>query len=77
MQTLTCQKCGTQSKCGSIEGCSCWCMSLPNMTGGFDLADDCLWPDCLTAGQAKAITRQRQMQKVQRQAERSLRGGTS
>jgi hypothetical protein len=52
-------------------------MNLPNMTGGFDLADDCLCPDCLTAGQAKAITRQRQMQKVQRQAERALRGGMS
>ena len=74
MQTLTCQKCGTQFKCGSIEGRSCWCMNLPNMTGGFDLADDCLCPDRLTAGQAKAITRQRRMQKVQRQAERAMRG---
>lgn len=73
MQTLTCQKCGTKFKCGSTEGRLCWCMNLPNMTGGFDLADDCLCPDCLTAGQAKAITRQRRMQKTQRQVERASR----
>lgn len=73
MQTLTCQKCGTKFKCGSTVGRSCWCMNLPNMTGGFDLADDCLCPDCLTAGQAKAITRQRRMQKTQRQVERASR----
>jgi hypothetical protein len=74
MQTLTRQKCGTQFKCGSTEGHSCWCMNLPNMTGSFDLADDCLCPDCLTAGQAKAIARQRRTQKTQRQAERAMRG---
>jgi hypothetical protein len=46
-------------------------MKLPNMTGSFDLADNCLCPDCMTAGQAKAITRQRRIQKSQRLAERS------
>ena len=74
MQALACQKCATQFKCGSTEGRSCWCMNLPNMTGSFDLADDCLCPDCLTAGQAKAITRQRRTQKTQRQAERAMWG---
>lgn len=71
MQTLTCDKCGTQFKCGSTKERSCWCMKLPNMTGSFDLADNCLCPDCMTAGQAKAITRQRRIQKSQRLAERS------
>jgi len=63
MQTLICKKCGTQFKCGSTKDRSCWCMSLPNMTGNFDLADSCLCPDCLTAGQAKAITRQKKSKK--------------
>ena len=76
MQSLACQKCGTQFKCGSTEGRSCWCMNLSNMTGSFDLADDCLCPDCLTAGQAKAITRQRRTQKIQRQAERAMWGNS-
>ena len=63
MQTLICKKCGTQFKCGSTKDRSCWCMSLPNMTGNFDLADSCLCPDCLTAGQAKAITHQKKSKK--------------
>lgn len=42
------------------------------MTGNFDLADSCLCPDCLTAGQAKAITHQKKKQKAQRQVERDL-----
>ena len=76
MQTLICKKCGTKFKCGSTKDRSCWCMRLPNMTGNFDLADSCLCPDCLTAGQAKAITHQKKKQKAQRQAERDLRSAS-
>ena len=72
MQTLKCKKCGTQFQCGSTAARHCWCMNLPNMTGGFDLADSCLCPDCMTKGQAKAITRQRKIHKAQRQAERTM-----
>lgn len=73
MQTLVCEKCGTQLKCGSTKDRSCWCMNLPNMTGNFVLADSFLCTDCLTAGQAKAITRQKKKQKAQRHVERDFR----
>jgi hypothetical protein len=56
---LICEECGTQFNCGSTKDHSCWCVNLPNMRGQFDLAGDCLCPDCLTLGQAKAITKQR------------------
>jgi len=48
-------------------------MNLPNMTGNFVLADSFLCTDCLTAGQAKAITRQKKKQKAQRHVERDFR----
>ncbi len=70
MQTLICEKCGTQFKCGSTAARSCWCMKLPNMTGSFDLAGSCLCPDCLTGGKAKAITHQRRQQSQRREAQR-------
>ena len=41
------------------------------MQAGFDLADACLCPDCLTAGQAKAITAQRKTAKGQRKQARA------
>ena len=72
MQTSKYKNCDTQFQCGSIADRHCWCMNLPNMTGGFDLADSCLCPECITKGQAKAITRQRKTRKAQRQAERKL-----
>ena len=56
---LICEECGTQFNCGSTKDHSCWCVNLPNMRGKFDLAGACLCPDCLTLGQAKAITKQR------------------
>lgn len=71
MQALTCQKCGIGFNCGATDNRSCWCLSLPNMTGGFDLAESCLCPACLTCGQAKAITKQRKIRKTQRQSERA------
>ncbi|MGB0809637.1 MAG: cysteine-rich CWC family protein [Candidatus Puniceispirillaceae bacterium] len=72
MQTLQCTNCGTQFNCGSTPTRNCWCVNLPNMHDQFDLADSCLCPDCMTKGQAKAITRQRKSRKAQRQAERDL-----
>ena len=56
---LICKECGTQFNCGSNKDQGCWCVNLPNMRGQFDLAGACLCPDCLTLGQAKAITKQR------------------
>ena len=63
LKKLVCDECGTQFNCGSTEERSCWCMSMPNMRGGFDLAGKCVCPDCLTLGQAKDITRQRKKQR--------------
>ena len=59
LKKLVCDECGTRFNCGSTETRSCWCMNMPNMRGGFDLAGKCVCPDCLTLGQAKDITRQR------------------
>jgi hypothetical protein len=71
-EKLTCQKCGTQFVCGpSGPGRECWCAHLPNRQAGFDLADACLCPDCLTAGQARAITAQRKIAKGQRKKARA------
>ncbi len=72
MQVLTCQKCGTRFNCGSTKTHSCWCMNLPNMTGNFDLAGDCLCPDCMTQGKAKAITHQRRSLKSKRRQDRTI-----
>jgi len=73
MNKLVCDECGTSFNCGAPPGKDhCWCMELPNMTGGFDLAGDCLCPGCLTQGQAKLITRQRKRRKKQREIERNL-----
>jgi len=67
MQKLTCEECGTQFNCGAPPGKEhCWCMELPNMRQTFDLAGSCLCPDCMTLGQAKAITKQRKLKKDQR-----------
>ena len=59
VKKLNCQECGRAFSCGSSETRNCWCMNLPNMREQFDLAGSCLCPDCLTLGQAKAITKQR------------------
>ena len=59
VKKLNCQGCGRTFSCGPTETRSCWCVNLPNMRAQFDLAGHCLCPDCLTLGQAKAITKQR------------------
>ncbi len=67
MEKPQCNECGTSFNCGESPGKElCWCMELPNMRAGFDLAGKCVRPDCMTAGQAKAMvksrkTRQRQL----------------
>ena len=70
MQQISCSECGTKFNCGSTDTHPCWCTSLPNMRVKFDLASTCLCPNCLTAGKAKAITRQRKVRKIQRDKER-------
>jgi len=60
MDKLTCDECGTKFNCGAPPGKDrCWCMDLPNLRQGFDLAGKCVCPDCMTLGQAKAMTRAR------------------
>ena len=66
MEKLICKECGTEFNCGDTEERVCWCKSLPNMRGSFDLAGECVCPDCLTQGQAKAITRQRKAKRAVR-----------
>ena len=41
-------------------------MELPNMRQSFDLAGKCVCPDCMTLGQAKAITRARKVKRTNR-----------
>jgi hypothetical protein len=41
-------------------------MNLPNMRQNFDLAGKCVCPDCMTLGQAKAITKMRKRKKAVR-----------
>ena len=73
MNRLMCDECGTSFNCGVAPGKErCWCMSLPNLRGSFDLAGSCVCPDCLTLGKAKDITKMRKMKKRQR-ANASLR----
>ena len=62
--------CGTEFNCGGSATGGCWCMNLPNMRPGFDLAGECVCPECLTLGQAKAITRQRKAHKALRAGQR-------
>lgn len=68
MQKLICDECGTQFNCGSTKDTSCWCVNLPNLRGSFDLAGKCVCPDCMTQGQAKAITKQRKDRQKHRNA---------
>lgn len=72
MKKLTCEECGTEFNCGSTPTGTCWCMSLPNLRGSFDLAGACVCPDCMTMGQAKAITKQRKIRQTHREAAKSL-----
>ena len=74
MQKLTCDECGTSFNCGSTKDNSCWCMSLPNLRGSFDLAGKCVCPDCMTMGQAKAITKQRKEKQQHRDATKQAVG---
>jgi hypothetical protein len=66
VQKLTCGECGTVFNCGSTPEGSCWCMNLPNLRDGFDLAGTCFCPDCMTLGKAKAITKMRKQKRAVR-----------
>jgi hypothetical protein len=69
LEKLTCEHCGTLFNCGAPPGKDhCWCMDLPNMRGGFDLAGSCVCPDCLTMGRAKILMKSRRVKKRQRAA---------
>jgi hypothetical protein len=69
MDKFVCDECGTSFNCGAPPGKSrCWCMDLPNLRGSFDLAGNCVCPDCLTLGKAKDIIKMRKMKKQQRNA---------
>jgi hypothetical protein len=69
MQKLVCEECGARFNCGAPVGKDrCWCMDLPNLRGSFDLAGQCVCPDCLTAGTAKSMIRARKARQRQRAA---------
>ena len=60
MEKLAGDYCGTSSNCGAAPGKDRrWFMHLPNMLGGFDLADACVCPDCLTRGRAEELVKGR------------------
>ena len=60
---------GTKFNCGAPVGKDhCWCMDLPNLLGGFDLAGACVYPDYLTMVKAKAMIKSRKVKQRQRAA---------
>ena len=74
MEKLTCEHCGTLFNCGASPSKGrCWCMDLPNMLGGFDLAGACVCPACLTKGKARELIKARKVKRQQRVAS-GLRG---
>ena len=69
MVKLICEHCSTKFNCGAPAGKDrCWCLDLPNLRGGFDLAGVCVCPDCLTTGKAKAMIKSRKVKQRQRAA---------
>ena len=59
-QNLTCKQCGANFVCTSGPPGSCWCHYSPNLLEGFDLAGECLCPDCLALGKREAILAKRE-----------------
>ena len=70
MKRLVCDECGTNFQCGSFKKKSCWCHHLPNLRTNFDLAGNCVCPDCLTKGKAKQITKMRKKKYSQRRVDK-------
>ena len=58
-QNLVCKKCGVGFVCTSGPPGSCWCHYTPNLLEGFDLAGECLCPDCLAKGKRESILEKR------------------
>ena len=57
---LKCSGCGADFICTSGPPGSCWCQNSPNLLENWDLADNCLCPDCLAAGQRDAMLAKRE-----------------
>ena len=69
IKKLIFERCGISFNCGAAPGNSrCWCMDLPNMLSGFDLAGVCVCPNCLTQGKAKELIKVRKLKQRQRAA---------
>ena len=58
-QKLKCNICGADFVCTSGPPGSCWCQNSPNLLKSWDLAGECLCPDCLALGQRKEILEKR------------------
>ena len=67
-QNLTCKKCGAEFICTSGPPGSCWCHHSPNLLDGFDLAGECLCPECLALGKREAILLKREIHFASRKA---------
>ena len=59
-QKLKCNICGVDFICTSGPPGSCWCQNSPNLLKSWDLAGECLCPDCLALGKRKKILEKRE-----------------
>ena len=59
-QKLKCNICGANFICTSGPPGSCWCQNSPNLLKSWDLAGECLCPDCLALGKRKEILEKRE-----------------
>ena len=58
--SLTRKICGTTFPCRSGPPGSCWCHNSPNMLKSWDLAGECVCPDCIAGGKRKEILLKRE-----------------
>ena len=58
--SLNCKICGTDFLCRSGPPGSCWCHNSPNTLKSWDLAGECVCPDCLAGGKRNEILQKRE-----------------
>ena len=57
---LKCIKCGAEFVCTSGPPGSCWCHHSPNLLESWDLAGECVCPDCLALGKREEMLAKRE-----------------